>query len=92
TGDVLKTMRAQNALPNMVQVGNELNSGMLWPNGKSWGEGGGEFDRLAALLKAGTNAVRSVDSNMKVMLHLAHGGDNGASRWWFDEITKRGVS
>lgn len=40
TGDVLKTMRAQNALPNMVQVGNELNSGMLWPNGKSWGEGG----------------------------------------------------
>ncbi|MFB4387536.1 glycoside hydrolase family 53 protein [Bacillus sp. BR_10] len=92
TSDVLKAMKAQNALPNMVQVGNELNSGMLWPNGKSWGEGGGEFDRLAALLKAGTNAVRSVDSNIKIMLHLAHGGDNGASRWWFDEITKRGVS
>ncbi|MFB8736289.1 glycosyl hydrolase 53 family protein [Bacillus sp. SL00103] len=42
------------------------------------------------MLKAGTNAVRSVDSNINIMLHLAHGGDNGASRWWFDEITKRG--
>ncbi|OLP67030.1 Arabinogalactan endo-1,4-beta-galactosidase precursor [Bacillus pumilus] len=92
TSDVLIAMKAQNVLPNMVQVGNELNSGMLWPNGKSWGEGGGEFDRLAALLKAGTNAVRSVDSNINIMLHLAHGGDNGAFRWWFDEITKRGVS
>lgn len=38
TSDVLKAMKAQNALPNMVQIGNELNSGMLWPNGKSWGK------------------------------------------------------
>ena len=36
----------------MVQIGNEINGGMLWPEGKSWGQGGGEFDRLAGLLNA----------------------------------------
>jgi arabinogalactan endo-1,4-beta-galactosidase len=25
------------------------------------------------------------------MLHLANGGDNGLYRWWFDNITSRGV-
>lgn len=26
------------------------------------------------------------------MLHLADGGDNGLYRWWFDEVTGRGVT
>ena len=25
------------------------------------------------------------------MLHLAEGGDNGTFRWWFDNVTTRGV-
>ncbi len=37
----------------MVQIGNEINGGILWPEGKSWGQGGGEFDRLAGLLERG---------------------------------------
>lgn len=48
TKNVLSEMKQLDVYPDMVQIGNELNSGMLWPYGKSWGEGGGEFDRLAA--------------------------------------------
>ncbi|WNJ95117.1 glycosyl hydrolase 53 family protein [Vibrio ruber] len=93
TAHVMKSLRDEGVVPDMVQVGNELNSGMLWPDGKSWGQDGKEFDRLSRLLKAGIQAVHDNDSGkkIKIMLHLAEAGDNGLFRWWFDEITIRGV-
>ena len=52
--DTIKAFGDKGLMPDMVQIGNELNGGMLWPDGKSWGQDGKEFDRLAELLKAGT--------------------------------------
>ncbi|MFC3911960.1 arabinogalactan endo-beta-1,4-galactanase [Pseudaeromonas sharmana] len=81
-------------LPDMVQIGNEINGGMLWPEGKSWGQNGGEFDRLAGMLKAGISGVKenlAKDEQVKIMLHLAEGTKNDTFVWWFDEITKRNV-
>ncbi len=78
----------------MVQIGNEINGGILWPEGESWGQGGGEFDRLAGLLNA---AIAGLKENLrqgeqvKIMLHLAEGTKNDTFRWWFDEIDKRHV-
>ena len=94
TAQVMKAHRQAGVVPDMVQVGNELNSGMLWPDGKSWGGDGKEFDRLSKLLKAGIKGVRDntqTGETIPVMLHLAKAGDNGAFRWWFDEITKHQV-
>lgn len=92
TFSVLAEMKKQNVYPDMVQIGNELNSGMLWPHGKSWGEGGGEFDRLAAFLKSGIKAVRDTEpKDTTLMLHLAEGGNYETFKWWFDEITARNV-
>ncbi|MCG3765825.1 galactosidase [Vibrio cincinnatiensis] len=94
TEEVMQAHRDAGVMPEMVQVGNELNSGMLWPDGKSWGGDGHEFDRLAELLNAGIQAVKAAyqeNENVEIMLHLAKAGDNGAFRWWFDEITKRNV-
>lgn len=51
TADVLNQMKAKGIYPDMVQIGNELNSGMLWSYGKSWGGDGKEFTRLADFLK-----------------------------------------
>jgi len=95
TDQVMKAHRDAGVVPEMVQVGNELNGGMLWPDGKSWGGDGKEFDRLSLLLKAGIQAVNDNEVNgndIKIMLHLAEAGDNGLFRWWFDEITKRDVN
>ncbi|EGQ8121619.1 glycosyl hydrolase 53 family protein [Vibrio cholerae] len=93
TAEVMKAHQAAGVVPDMVQVGNELNGGMLWPEGKSWGQDGKEFDRLSLLLKTGIQAVHDNDSgkDIQIMLHLAEAGDNGLFRWWFDEITQRGV-
>jgi arabinogalactan endo-1,4-beta-galactosidase len=75
--------------PAMIQLGNELNSGMLWPDGHTWDPP--NWDNLAGFLKAGYAAVKACSPKTKVVLHLANGGDNGAFRWWFDNITSRGV-
>lgn len=83
----------EGVLPDMVQIGNESNGGLLWPEGKA-GEGGGEFDRLAGLLNAAIGGLRenlSSPSDVKIMLHLAEGTKNDTFHWWFDEITKRNV-
>lgn len=94
TDEVMDAHRDAGVVPDMVQVGNELNGGMLWPEGKSWGGDGKEFDRLSRLLKSGIQGVKDntlAGEDIKIMLHLAEAGDNGLFRWWFDEITKRNV-
>ena len=93
TKQTIEAFKKEGLMPDMVQIGNEINSGILWPDGKSWGGDGHEFDRLAQLLKsaiAGFNAAKG-KATCPVMLHLAKGPDNGAFKWWFDAITARGV-
>ncbi len=94
TKETIETFKKEGVMPDIVQIGNELNSGMLWPDGKSWGSDGHEFDRLSQLLKSaieGFNEGKG-NSDCKVMLHLAKGPDNGAFKWWFDEIAAHGVN
>jgi arabinogalactan endo-1,4-beta-galactosidase len=86
TFDVCNSLVAQGTPPDMVQVGNEINAGMLWPDGDY-----NHFDNLAALLKEGYQAVKDCSSSTLVMLHIAEGGDNDLARWWFDNITRRDV-
>jgi arabinogalactan endo-1,4-beta-galactosidase len=86
TRQTLLALKAQGTLPDMVQVGNEINHGMLWPDGKSK-----NLDTLAAFFKAGIAGVRSVDKDIKVVLHIACGGQNGESRYFLDAMLKRGV-
>jgi arabinogalactan endo-1,4-beta-galactosidase len=87
TFKVLSALKAQGTLPDMVQVGNEINHGFLWPDGNTR-----HPDTLALLLKSGVKAVKAVDSNMVVMMHLALGGQNAESRWWLDNMLQRGLS
>ncbi|WP_041081913.1 glycosyl hydrolase 53 family protein [Thermotoga profunda] len=91
TRDVLVYMKDHQALPDMVQIGNELNNGFLWPDGKISGKDAGGFDGLASLLKEAVRAVREVDPKIKVMIHLAEGGNSSLFKWFFDSIVERKV-
>ncbi|NYI07587.1 glycoside hydrolase family 53 protein [Allostreptomyces psammosilenae] len=86
THDVLNALKAQGTTADMVQVGNEINGGMLWPEGSTanWGN-------LAAMLTSGANAVKAVNPSTRVALHLAEGGDYEGARTFFDQATSRGV-
>ncbi|WEG12438.1 arabinogalactan endo-1,4-beta-galactosidase [Pullulanibacillus sp. KACC 23026] len=89
TVNVIRQLGLHNAAPDMVQIGNEITSGMLWPYGKDWTSEG--FDNLATLLKAGISGVKANDPHAKIMLHIDQGGNNDTSRWFFDNITQRDV-
>ena len=87
TTSVLRALQRQGTLPDMVQMGNEVNHGVLWPDGHI-----GNLDQLTGLLKAGVAGVAAVDSSLPVMMHLALGGQNQEARFWLDNMLARGVT
>lgn len=86
TKEVLLKMKEQGTLPDMVQVGNEINHGIVWPDGHI-----SNLDNLAKLLKVGTAACRETDPKIAVMMHLALGGQNEECVFWLDNMMARGV-
>ena len=84
TKEVMQTLKDKDLLPEMVQVGNELTNGLLWPSGRKL-----EFDRIAKYLNAGIRAVREIQADIPIMIHLDNGGFNEMYVEWFDEFTKR---
>lgn len=85
TGQVLRSMKEHHAFPTMVQVGNELSNGLLWPEGKV-----PEYENIAKLVSAGIRAVRKADPELPVMIHLDNGGNNELYREWFDHYQENG--
>lgn len=86
TSRVMQALHDQGTPPDMVQVGNEINHGMIWPEGHI-----SNPDQLAALLRAGTEGVEAVDAEVPVMMHVALGGQNKEAIFWFDNMIARGV-
>ena len=85
TKDVLLKLKRLDLLPEMVQVGNEITNGLMWPHGK-WDN----VDNIARFISAGIRAVREVSPDSRVMLHLDCGGNNARCREWFDAYVQRG--
>ncbi|NUU78310.1 glycosyl hydrolase 53 family protein [Paenibacillus xylanilyticus] len=88
TVEVVGDMKAAGAMPDMVQIGNEINSGVL--NGLNSNV---NFDENVALLQSGVNGVRAVDGGdqVEIMIHLAEGGKPEMFDWYFGEVEKRGL-
>jgi arabinogalactan endo-1,4-beta-galactosidase len=89
TFDVLTALKTAGVTPEWVQVGNEIPSGMLWPEGKI--ENNKNWEQLVAFLNKGYEATKAVDAKMKVIVHIDQGNDNGRFRWFFDNITANNV-
>ena len=87
TRDVLVALDAQGTAPDMVQVGNEVSNGMLWP----YGSVRHSFEGLCGLLREGVRAVREYAPNAEVMLHVALGGQAEESQRFFDAMNEYGV-
>ena len=86
TKSVMEALKAQGTLPDMVQVGNEINHGMIWPAGEI-----NNLDTLAQLIYAGISGVRAVAPSTVIMLHIALGGQNDESRFFLDNMVARKV-
>ena len=88
TCQVLETLNRDGLMPEMVQIGNEINPGMLLPFG-SVEEAG--WAKLGELLNAGIRAVREVsehsDTKTQIILHVAQPEN---VKLWFMGITTAG--
>lgn len=91
TEHVLRYMEKCGALPDMVQLGNEVNNGFLWPDGQIVGSDAGGFDGFVKLLNAAIRATRKVNPGIKIVIHLADGGKNSLYRWFFDQLIRQNV-
>lgn len=68
--------------PEYVEVGNEINGGILFPYGKSTEN----FEQLAGYLNSGYDAVKAVSPDTKVVTHLANGQSSSNYVWFFDNF------
>lgn len=86
TTAVLTELKNNGITPEWVQVGNETNDGMLWPDGKA----STNMGNFAQLVNAGYDAVKAVFPSAKVIVHVSNGYDNSLFRWLFDGLKNNG--
>jgi len=95
TFSVLKKLEAKGLMPEMVQVGNEINCGMLitnlQPGFPALNGCSNQWANLGAVLNSGIKAIRdaSVNSAVKPLVAL-HVADPKNLEWWFGKITSEG--
>ena len=84
----LTTLESEGLLPEMVQIGNETNRGILLSEeqNKEWTL---EWNRNATLFNAAIRAVREVSKNIDIALHVAGPAE---VEWWISEFVKNGVT
>ncbi len=87
TYNVLDTLKQIGIIPKWVQIGNETNNGMLWPDGNA----SNHMNYFANMILNGYNAVKAIDSSILVIVHLSNGYDNSMFRWMFDGLKKNGA-
>lgn len=79
TKDMLTHLDKEDALPTLIQIGNELSNGMLWPDGEV-----PHYDNIVRFVNAGIRATKEVCPDIPIMIHLDNGGNNELYRRWFD--------
>jgi arabinogalactan endo-1,4-beta-galactosidase len=91
----LQYLNNKGLMPEMVQLGNEINCGILHTNAPTGfptlNSCNGDWQKLGDVLNSAIRAVREVSATSpvktKILLHVA---DPKNVEWWFDNITTTG--
>jgi arabinogalactan endo-1,4-beta-galactosidase len=99
--DTVRAFKDAGAMPDMVQVGNEITRGVAWPVAELQPPGSSaspnnpqpyddavQWDHLIRLLKAGIAGVKSGAGNTppRIAIHIDKGGHWDTTEWFFDHI------
>jgi arabinogalactan endo-1,4-beta-galactosidase len=96
TGHVISKLKAQQTLPEIVQIGNEITCGMLWDDGRvcdPWNTDQ-QWQKLGDLIK---HAIQGMDEELdegediEIAIHFADGGNNSGCRWFYDNIQDESI-
>lgn len=89
TMDVLRYLKDNGIDVTWVQVGNEVENGMLWESGRVKG---GEAGNFASYFNAGARAVKEVYPDAIVVLHISNAWKNDTLVWFYDLMKTAGVN
>jgi arabinogalactan endo-1,4-beta-galactosidase len=90
TSETIRAFRNAGVLPEMVQIGNEVINGMLWPDGRlpeNW-------DNFAELVRAGIEGVYAGSGpkyHPDIMIHIDQGGNKEKTEYFFDKFLSYGI-
>ena len=90
TKETITAFRESGTMPDMVQIGNEVINGMLWPDGKipeNW-------DNFAELVQSGINGVYAGCDTLNhpwIMIHIDQGGNKNRTKYFFDKLLSYGI-
>ncbi len=88
--ETMNRFREAGAFPDMVQPGNEVINGMLWPDGKipeNW-------DNFAELTQSAINGILAGCGDHprpKIMIHIDQGGNIHRTKYFFDKLLSYGI-
>jgi arabinogalactan endo-1,4-beta-galactosidase len=91
TKQTIAAFHEAGAAPDMVQIGNEVVNGMLWPDGRL----PGNWDNFADLVKAGIAGVDAGTANAprpRIMIHIDRGADKSRTKYFFDKLNSYDVN
>ena len=88
---VITKLKNQNTLPKYVQIGNETDCGLLWPDGYVCDEfnNDSQWNKLGALFMHaidGVNSALDTQDTLEFISHVSSGGN-----WFFNNLIEQGV-
>jgi len=103
--ETIRQFKDAGAMPDWVQIGNEITRGTAWPVAQLKVPGSSlypppepydearQFDRLTGLLKAGIRGVMSAagDTPPRIAIHIDQGGNWRVTQWFFDHMNAEQV-
>ena len=98
--EIVKTLKDAGAMPDMIQIGNEITNGAAWPIARVQFPGpdqkppfegyndAKQWDNLTRLLKAGVKGAKAAAGKtpLKIAIHIDQGGHWDKTKWFFDHV------
>lgn len=91
TAECLIELRESGVVPEMIQVGNEISFGMLWPSGKIDPQKDDNWDYFCALLRSGARACREQCPQAKLIIHTEQAGKWDNTKGFYSRLQSRSV-
>lgn len=89
TREVLNYLKNNGISVDWVQVGNEVEGGMLWESGRVSGQDAANF---ASYFNAGAAAVKEIYPDAEVILHISNSWKSDTLNWFYELMKKFDVN
>ncbi|KAJ3783581.1 glycoside hydrolase family 53 protein [Lentinula boryana] len=87
TNSLVTAFANQGTPIDFLQIGNEINSGILFPTGEISVNG---YSPLSQLLHSAANGAHDASDSVKIVVHLANGWDGSAMSSFYEQIFIQG--